>query len=121
MFKGLSNLANLGEAMKQASQMGARIQEVQDRLRSMRVTGEAGGGLVQVDVTGANEVLAVRIDQGLVDRNERELIEDLASAAFGDALARVRQLQAEAMQEVTGGLNLPGVSDLLAKLGGGQQ
>lgn len=121
MLKGLGNLANLGEMMKQASQMGARVKELQERLKSQRVTGEGGGGMVQVDMTGSQEVIAVRIDPGLVERGEREMIEDLVTAAINDAQAKARQLHAEAMQEVTGGLNLPGMEDMLAKLGGGQQ
>ncbi|TWU00052.1 Nucleoid-associated protein YbaB [Botrimarina colliarenosi] len=121
MFKGLGNLANLGDMMKQASQMGAKVQEVQERMKALRVTGEAGGGLVQVDMTGSQEVLAVRIDAGLVERNEREMVEDLTAAAMNDALARAKQLHADAMQEITGGLNLPGMGDMLEKFGGQQQ
>ncbi|QDV72135.1 YbaB/EbfC family nucleoid-associated protein [Botrimarina mediterranea] len=121
MFKGLGNLANLGEMMKQASQMGARVQEVQERMKSLRVTGEGGGGMVQIDMTGAQEVLAVRVDPGLVERGEREMIEDLTVAAMNDAIEKARVLHAEAMQEVTGGMNLPGMSDMLGKLGGEQQ
>ncbi len=121
MFKGLGNLANLGEMMKQASQMGARVQEVQQRMKSQRVTGQGGGGMVEVDMTGAQELLAVRIDPGLVERGEREMIEDLTVAAVNDASEKARRLHAEAMQEITGGLNLPGMGDMLANLGGGQQ
>jgi DNA-binding YbaB/EbfC family protein len=121
MFKGLGNLANLGEMMKQASQMGARVQEVQERMKSLRVTGEGGGGMVQVEMTAAQEVLAVRIEPGLVERGEREMIEDLTVAAIRDALEKARVLHAEAMQEVTGGMNLPGMGDMLSKLGGAQQ
>ncbi len=121
MFKGLGNLANLGEMMKQASQMGARVQEVQERMKTLRVTGEGGGGMVQVEMTAAQEVLAVRIESGLVERGEREMIEDLTVAAMKDALEKARVLHAEAMQEVTGGMNLPGMGDMLEKLGGSQQ
>jgi hypothetical protein len=121
MLKGLGNLANLGEMMKQASQMGAKMQELKSRLQSERVTGEGGGGLVQIDMTGAQQVLGVRIDAGLVERGEHELIEDLVAAAANDALDRSRQLHAQAIQEMTGGLNLPGMGDLMAQLGGGPQ
>lgn len=121
MFKGLGDLANLGQMMQQAQQMGGKVKELQEKLKSQRVTGAAGGGLVEVDMSGAQEALAVRIDPGLVERGEREMVEDLLVAAVNDAAAKARQLHAEGMQELTGGLNMPGLEDAMAKFTGGQQ
>jgi DNA-binding protein YbaB len=77
--------------------------------------------MVQVEMTAAQEVLAVRIEPGLIERGEREMIEDLTVAAIRDALDKARVLHAEAMQEITGGMNLPGMGDMLNQLGAGQQ
>lgn len=121
MLKGLGNLANLGQMMQQAQQMGAKVQELQEKLKSQSVTGEGGGGMVQVDMTGAQEVTAVRLDEGLIDRGEREMLEDLIVAAVNDAQSKAKQLHAEAMKDMTGGLNLPGMEGMLDKLTGGQQ
>lgn len=121
MLKGLGNLANLGGMMQQAQQMGAKMKELQESLKAKRVTGEAGGGMVAVEMSGSQEVVSVKIDPGLVERGEREMIEDLTAAAFNDAAAKAKALYAEAMQEVTGGMNLPGMDDMLAKFTGGQQ
>ncbi|MEN0112113.1 MAG: YbaB/EbfC family nucleoid-associated protein [Planctomycetota bacterium] len=115
MFKGLGNLGNLGQMMQQAQQMAGRVKELQERMKAERVSGAAGGGLVEVEMNGAQEALAVRIDPGLVERGEREMVEDLVVAAVNDASAKARERHAEAMQELTGGMSLPGVDP--AKIG----
>ena len=115
MFKGLGNLANLGQLMKQAQEMGGRMQAMQEELRGKRATGSAGGGLVEVDVNGLAEVLAVRIDPSLVQRGDREMIEDLLPAACNAAQQKARQLHAEAMQSIAGGLPLAGLQDALSQ------
>jgi DNA-binding YbaB/EbfC family protein len=119
VFKGLGNLANLGALVKQAQEMGGRMQAMQDELRAKRTTGAAGGGLVEVDVNGLAEVLAVRIDPSLVEKGEREMIEDLLPAAFNAAQQKARQMHAEAMQSIAGGLPLGGLQDALSQLSSG--
>ena len=118
MFKGL---ANLGQMVQQAQQMGAKMQAVQEQLKSQKATGAAGGGMVEIDVNGVGEALAVRIDPGLVERGEREMIEDLVAAAVNDAAVKQKELHAAALQEATGGMNLPGLEDMLGKFTGGAQ
>jgi DNA-binding YbaB/EbfC family protein len=119
VLKGLGNLANFGNLMKQAQEMGGRMQAMQDELRAKRATGSAGGGLVEVDVNGLSEVLAVRIDPTLIARQDREMIEDLLPAAFNAAQQKARQMHAEAVQAIAGGLPLSGFQDALAQLSGG--
>ncbi len=119
MLKGLGNLANLGGMMQQAQQMGAKMKEMQESLKTKRVTGEAGGGMVAVEMSGAQEVVGVKIDPGLIERNEREMIEDLVAAATNDAATKAKSLYAEAMQDITGGLNLPGMEGMMEKFTGG--
>jgi DNA-binding YbaB/EbfC family protein len=119
VLKGLGNLANLGSILKQAQEMGGRMQAIQDELRGKRATGAAGGGLVEVEVNGLGEVLTVRIDPSLIEKGEREMIEDLLPAAFRAAQQKARELGAEAMQSLTGGANLPGLQEALAQFTGG--
>lgn len=118
MLKGLGNLANIGQMMQQAQQMGAKLKEAQEALKAKKVTGAAGGGLIEVDMNGAGQTLAVRIDPSLVEKQDREMIEDLLPAALNDAAAKIEALRAETMQEATGGLNLPGMEGLSEMLGG---
>lgn len=119
MLKGLGNLANLGSLIKQAQQMGGKLQAINEELKGRRATGSAGGGLVEVDVNGTGEALAVRIDRSLVEKGEVEMIEDLLPAAFNAAQAKAKQMHAEAMQSVTAGFNMPGLGDALESITGG--
>lgn len=118
MIKGLGNLANLGSMLQQAKEMGTRMQAIQVELKEKRVTGAAGGGLVEIDANGAGEVLAVRLDADIVAKGDREMLEDLLPMAINDAHAKAQALHAEAMQEAAGGLDLPGVGEALAKFTG---
>jgi DNA-binding YbaB/EbfC family protein len=119
VFKGLGNIANLGALMKQAQEMGGRLQALQQDLKGKRATGSAGGGLVEVDVNGLAEVLSVRIDPALVERREREMIEDLLPAAFNAAQRKAKEMHAEAMRSLTGGLPIGGLQDALSLFSGG--
>lgn len=119
MLKGLGNLANLGQMMQQAQEMGAKMQAVQEALREKKVTGASGGGMIEVDLNGAGETLAVRIEPTLIAKGDREMIEDLLPAACNDAAEKVKQLRESAMQEAAGGLNLPGLGEMIGQLGGG--
>jgi nucleoid-associated protein EbfC len=118
MFKGLGNLANIGALMKQAQEMGGRMKAIQEELKTKKATGSAGGGLVEVDVNGLGEALAVRIDPSLVEKGEREMIEDLLPAAVNAAQSKARQMHAEAIQGLTGGLPIGGLADVLSQLPG---
>jgi DNA-binding YbaB/EbfC family protein len=118
VFKGLGNLANIGALVKQAQEMGGKMQAVQEELKTKKATGAAGGGLVEVDVNGLSEVLAVRIDPSLVEKGEREMIEDLLPAAFNAAQAKAKQMHAEALQGLAGGLPMGGFADILSQLPG---
>ncbi len=117
MFKGLGNLANLGNLMKQAQEMGGKMREINEELKAKRVTGSAGAGMVEVDANGVGEILAVRIDPSLMAKQDREFIEDLLPAAINAAQQKVKELYAEQMQSLTGGLNLPGLGDALGQFG----
>jgi DNA-binding YbaB/EbfC family protein len=119
VFKGLSNLANIGNLMKQAQEMGTRMQALQDQLKTRRATGNAGGGLIEVEVNGLGDVLAVRIDPSLVERKDREMIEDLLPAAVNAAQSKAKQMHAEAMQSIAGELPMAGLSEAMQQLTGG--
>jgi DNA-binding YbaB/EbfC family protein len=93
--------------MKQVKDMQERMQQLQEELGTIEVTGSAGGGLVSVTLTGKGDMKRVRIDPSLMKPEEAEIVEDLIVAATADAKSKVEaQLQAK-MAEVTGGLALP--------------
>lgn len=118
MFKGLSAFGSL---LKQAQQMGQRMQELNEELRKRRVTGTAGGEMVEVEANGLLEILACRIQPQLLNPSERELLEDLVTAATNQALAKARQLSAEALKDLGGGMEVPpGLDEAMRKLLGDQ-
>ena len=116
MFKGL---ANLGALLKQAQQIGGQMGQITEEMRKRRVTGSAGGGMVEIEVNGLMEVLRCRIDPQLIAQNDRELLEDLVVAAVNQAIAKGKQMHADAVRDLTGGLPLPGgFQEALAKFSG---
>jgi len=117
LFKGLGNLAGI---VKQAQEIGGRLQALNEDLKGRRAVGNAGAGMVEVEVNGLGQVLRVSIDPGLIERRDKELLEDLVPAAVNQALAKARDLHAQAMKSVAGGLDMPGLDDVLAKISGGE-
>jgi DNA-binding YbaB/EbfC family protein len=107
--------------LKHAQEIGGRLQGLNEELRKKRATGSAGGGMVEVEVNGLMEVLDCRIDQSLVDQADRELLEDLMATAVNQAVAKSRELHAEAMKSMTGGMEIPGMDEALNKMLGGAQ
>ena len=118
MFKGLGDLANLGNVFKQAQEMGGRMQEMSAQLKTQRVTGSAGGGMVQVEADGLGTILKVTIEPTLVDKGDRETIEILLPAATNQAISKAKQLHADSLKSLTGGIGLPGLDEALSKLMG---
>ena len=118
MFKGLSGIGSL---LKQAQEMGGRMQEINEELKTRRATGSAGGEMVTVEVNGLNEVLGCRIDQQLIDAGDRELLEDLIASAVNQALAKAKELHAEAMKSLTGGMQIPGLDEAIGNLMNNEQ
>ena len=114
MFKGIGDLAGM---LKQAQSMGSRMKEMNEQLSTIRAVGNAGGGLVEVEVNGLGEMLRVSIDPTLLEKKDRELIEDLVPAATNAALAKAKEQQARSMQDLAGGMDIPGLSDALQSLG----
>jgi nucleoid-associated protein EbfC len=116
VFKGLGNLAGL---VKQAQQIGGQMGQITEEMRKRRVTGSAGGGMVEVEMNGLMEMLHCRIDPQFFGQNDREMLEDLVTAAVNQAIAKGKQMHADAVRDLTGGLPLPGIiNDALERFAG---
>ncbi|MBE0493799.1 MAG: YbaB/EbfC family nucleoid-associated protein [Thiomicrospira sp.] len=98
--------AGLGSLMKQAQEMQKNMEQAQAEIAQMEVTGEAGGGLVKVTMTGKHELVKVELDDSLMD--DKEMLEDLVAAAVNSAVRRVEDTTQERMGGLTQGMNLPG-------------
>ncbi len=101
MMKG-----GLGNLMKQAQKMQENLQKAQAELAAMEVTGESGGGLVQVLITGRHEVRRVSIDPSLL-ADDKDMLEDLVAAAFNDAVRKIERVTQERMSGLGAGMGLP--------------
>ena len=96
----------LGNLMQQAQRMQENLQKAQEELAQLEVTGQSGGGMVQVTLTGKMEARRVRIDQSAVG-DDVEMLEDLIAAAINDAVNKISAASQERMGAVAGGMNLP--------------
>jgi len=100
-------MKNLAGLMKQATQMQARMEEMQASLEAMTIEGSAGAGMVTVTLSGKGDMRAIRIDPKLADPEEMEMLQDLVLAACADARAKLDVRASDEMKKITGGLNLP--------------
>ena len=100
-------IGDLMGMMKQASQLQAKMQEMQAELDSIEVDGTAGGGLVTVTLTAKFELKGVKIDESLIKPDEKEILEDLLVAAHADARRKAESVMQDKMKSLTGGLPLP--------------
>ena len=100
-------MKNLGQLMKQAQEMQAKMSEMQTRLEGIEITGTAGGGMVNATLTGKGELTRIKIDPSLLIPDDVEILEDLVVAAHNDAKAKLEGRLAEEMSKVTGGIQLP--------------
>jgi len=96
----------LGNMMQQAQKMQEDMQKAQSELEGVEVTGESGGGMVSLIMTGKREVRKVSIDDALVG-DDKEMLEDLVAAAINDAVRKVAKLKKDKMGDVTAGIPLP--------------
>ncbi len=110
MFGGLGNLGSL---MKQAMQMKERMAEVQAELERQVHEASSGGGLVTAKVNGRGELVDIQISPEAVRPDDVEMLAELIKSAVGAAAKQARESAKQALGEVTGGLNLSGLEDLL--------
>lgn len=96
----------LGNLMKQAQRMQEQMQRAQEEVANMEVTGQAGGGMVSVVMTGRHDLKRVSIDESLM-QDDKEMLEDLVAAAVNDAVRQLEQMTQEKMSGLTAGMNLP--------------
>ena len=106
MKNPLGNMANL---MKQAQAMQAQMAKLQEEAATKTVNGTAGGGMVTVTANGGMEIVSVVINPEAVNGGDADLLQDLVLAAANDALKKARQMVADQMKSVTGGMNIPGL------------
>ena len=119
MFDNLKNMAGL---MNQAREFRQKLEETQAELARRTVEGDAGAGAVRVVINGKLEVLSVHLDRPMITalagegtQADQKMIEDLIAAAFNAAMAKAQEMAKDEMSRLTGGMNLPGLDQLMGR------
>ena len=103
-FPGGGMPGNMGNLMKQAQKMQRQMEEAQKELEEKEVTAAAGGGAVEVTVSGKKEITKVKLSEDVVDPDDIEMLEDLIMAATNEALRQMEEMAQSSMAKITGGL-----------------
>lgn len=103
-------MRNMGNMMKQAQKLQARMLKMQEELAGRTVEATAGGGMVKVVANGRQQVVSIAIEKEVVDPEDVEMLQDLLLAAVNDALTKSQEMVSAEMGKLTGGLGIPGLT-----------
>jgi DNA-binding YbaB/EbfC family protein len=103
----------IGDLMKHAQKMQQEMGKVQEESKKKTVEATAGGGMVTVTANGAMEIISINIERDVVNPDDIEMLQDLISAAVNEALRRAQQMVSDDMSKISGGLNIPGLGNML--------
>ena len=110
MSKGFAGVpGNMQAIMRQAQKMQQELKKAQEESESFTAEGTAGGGMVKVMANGRNQLTAVTMEKEVVNPEDLEMLQDLVLAAANDALKKVQAVVKSRLEEVTGGINIPGL------------
>ena len=110
MLKGLGNLGNLQGLIRQAMDVKGKIEELKESLGNERIEAASGGGMVTVVMTGKFEIDSIKIDPEIINKDDPEVLETLVTAAVNDAVRKTQELVKSKMTEMTGGIDVPGLT-----------
>jgi DNA-binding YbaB/EbfC family protein len=102
-------MKGMGNMMKQAQKLQAKMLKMQEELAEKTVETSAGGGMIGVVANGRQQLVSITIDKEVVDPNDVEMLQDLILAAVNDALNKAQEMVAGEMGKLTGGFNIPGM------------
>jgi DNA-binding YbaB/EbfC family protein len=102
-------MKGMGNMMKQAQKLQARMLKMQEELAGKTVESAAGGGMIRVVANGRQHIVSIRIEKEVVNPDDVEMLQDLILAAVNDALTRSQEMVASEMSKLTGGMNIPGL------------
>jgi len=105
----MTKLPGIGDLFKQAQDLQARLQRVQEEAAARTVEASAGGGMVRATVNGRLELVRLQIEPAALAGGDVEMLQDLVIAAVNQALRSAQQQMADEMSKLTGGLKLPGM------------
>ena len=103
-------MKGMGNMMKQAQKLQAKMLRMQEELAEKTIESTAGGGMVKVVANGKQQIVAIQIEKEVVDPDDVEMLQDLIMAAVNDALTKSQEMVSAEMAKLTGGLSIPGIS-----------
>ncbi len=106
---------DMSQIMEQAQQFQKRMAEMQDDMASKEMVATVGGGMVEARVNGKNQLLSIKIDKEVIDPEDPKMLEDLIVAAVNEAMKKAQTEAQGEMSKLTGGMNIPGLSNMLGK------
>ena len=101
--------ANMGNLLKQAQEMQSKMGKIQEEAATKTVEAAAGGGMVTVQANGAMQITNITIDPEVLKSGDADMLKDLLVAATNEALRKAKELMAEEMKSLTGGMGIPGM------------
>ncbi|HKL69995.1 YbaB/EbfC family nucleoid-associated protein [Salibaculum sp.] len=107
MFKGMGQMGDMAKMMKSAQELQQKMEQLQEEMHAMMVTGESGAGLVKATASAKGELKGLDIDPSIFNGDDKEVVEDLILAAIKDAQSRASDRAAEEMQKIQEELGLP--------------
>ena len=102
-------MKGMGDMMKQAQKLQARMLKIQEELAEKTVESAAGGGMIKVVANGRQQIVSIRVEKEVVNPEDVEMLQDLILAAVNDALTKSQEMVAAEMGKLTGGLSIPGL------------
>ncbi len=103
---------DMTQIMQQAQQFQQKMADVQQDLAKQEITSTVGGGMDSAKVNGKNELLTISIDKEVINPDDQGMLQDLVVAAVNDAMKKARDAMQGEMSKMTGGMNIPGLSNL---------
>jgi DNA-binding YbaB/EbfC family protein len=98
-----------GNMMKEAQKLQEKMLAMQEEIAKRKVDATAGGGMVTVEANGKQEILSIKIDPEVINKDDAQMLEDLVLAACNEALRKSRELVQQELGKLTGGMKLPGL------------
>jgi len=102
-------MKGMNEMIRQAQIMQRKMSEKQEELKTREVEASSGGGMVTVRVTGAQEILAVDIEDSVMEAGDKEMLQDLVMTAANEAIKKSKEMMESELSSLTGGINIPGM------------
>ena len=103
-------MKGFGNLMKEAQKLQQQMEKMQAEVAQRKVDATAGGGMVTVEANGKQEIVSIKIDPEVINKDDAQMLEDLVLAACNEALRKSKEMMQQELGKLTGGLKIPGLT-----------